>query len=32
VIAGLVVGAVVFVLVRSYIELIQLITDMLLPK
>jgi hypothetical protein len=30
--AGAVVGAVLFLLARSYIELIRLMTDMLLPK
>jgi hypothetical protein len=31
-VVGCVVGAVVYGLVRSYIELIQLVTDMLMPK
>jgi hypothetical protein len=31
-IGGLVLGALTFVVVKSYVELIQLITDMLLPK
>ena len=30
--AGAVVGAVLFLLARSYVELIRLMTDMLLPK
>ena len=30
--AGCVIGAVVYGLVRSYIELIKLVTDMLIPK
>lgn len=31
-VAGCVIGAVVYGLVRSYIELIKLVTDMLMPK
>ena len=31
-VAGCVIGAVFYGLVRSYIELIQLVTDMLMPK
>jgi len=30
--AGVVIGAVLFLLTRSYVELIRLMTDMLLPK
>jgi hypothetical protein len=29
---GVVTGAIVFVLVRSYVELVRVMTDMLLPK
>jgi amino acid transporter len=30
--AGVLVGAILFLLARSYVELIRLMTDMLLPK
>ena len=32
VLAGAIVGALLFLLARSYVELIRLMTDMLLPK